>query len=201
MMGQIWARQGTTLLVLLTMVCLSGGLVFGDEGHRHSGMMERHQGSGHGGMKHHGSLSPLGMQRELGLTEDQIKALAPVETGYRKTMIKNGADLRVAMIDLGTLLDQKETDRAAIAKKVDEIGGLQKQFMLYRVDTLLKLKEILTPDQYQQFRDRLKKQMSLGSGGMHGMADMKGHGSMGKHGYGQGHSEGYSHGKDLKKGH
>ena len=190
-----------TCLVLLTMLGLLAGPTIADEGHHHSGMMKPHQGSGHGGMKHHGSISPLGMKQELGLKEDQIKALGPVESGYRKMMIKNGAELRVAMIDLGTLLDQKETDRGSIAKKVDEIGGLQKQLMMYRVDTLLKLKEILTPDQYQQFRDQLKKQMSRGMSGMHGMGGMMGHGSMGKHGYGKGHSEGYGHGKDLKSAH
>ena len=189
-------------------VCLSCGLVIADEGHHHSdkgksshaGMMEMHKGSGQGGMRHHSSLSPLSMKTELGLKDDQVKALEPVESNYRKTIIKNRADLRIAMIDLGTLLDQKETDRSAVAKKVDEIGGLQKELMMYRVDTLLKLKNVLTPAQYQQFRDRLKKQMNRGmGGGMHGMGGMMGHGAMGKHGYGKkGHSEGYRHGKDLK---
>ena len=142
------------------------------------------------------------MKTELGLKEDQVKALEPVESNYRKTIIKNRADLRIAMIDLGSLLDQKETDRSAVSQKVDEIGGFQKQLMMYRVDTLLKLKDILTSAQYQQFRDRLKKQMDRGMGGrMHGMGGMMGHGAMGKHGYGKSSSEGYSHGKDLKNAH
>ena len=195
------------MLGVMGMVC---GLALADEGHHHSdkgkpphtGMMEMHKGSGQGGMRHHSSLSPLSMKTELGLKDDQVKALEPVESNYRKTIIKNRADLRIAMIDLGTLLDQNETDRSAVSKKVNEISGLQEQLMMYRVDTLLKLKNILTPSQYQQFRDRLKKQMDRGMGErMHGMSGMMGHGSMGKHGYGKGNSGGYSHGKDLKNAH
>ncbi len=204
----VWKRV-TKFMVTLGVISMPLGLAIADEGHHHSekdkaphaGMMEKHTGSQHGDMKHHRSLSPLGMKQELGLKDEQVNALEPVESGYRKMMIKNGADLRVAMIDLGSLLDQKETNREAVAKKVDEIGGFQKQLMMYRVDTLLKLKEILTPDQYQQFRDRLKNQMSGGSGSLHGMGSMMGHGAMGKHGYGKGHSEGYRHGKDLKGAH
>ena len=198
------------LVVVFAATCLSGGMAMADEGHHHSGKeeshhsgdMKKHSRSAHGGMSHHSSVSPLGMKKALGLTDEQVKALEPVDSEYRKMMIKNGADLRVAMIDLGTLLDQQEADRAAVSQKVDEIGGLQKHLMMFRVDTLFKLKDILTPDQYQQFRAQLKNQMSRGSAsGSHGMGGMSGHGAMGKHGYGKEHSEGYGHGKDLERGH
>ncbi len=210
MSTQIVGGYVMRLTLALAVTCLSWGVAMADEGHHHSskeeshhsGDMKKHSGSAHGGMQHHTSVSPLGMKKALGLTDEQVKALEPVDSGYRKMMIKNGADLRVAMIDLGTLLDQQETDRAAVSQTVDEIGGLQKQLMMFRVDTLFKLKDILTPNQYQQFRAQLKNQMSRGSGsGSHGMGSMSDHGSMGKHGYGKGHSEGYGHGKDLKHGH
>ena len=192
----------TRFFVMVAVTCMPFSIAVADEGHHHSGDMKNYSGSPHDGMTHHSSVSPLGMKESLGLNNEQVKALGPVESGYRKMMIKNGADLRVSMIDLGTLLDQEETDRSAVSQKVDEIGGLQKQLMMFRVDTLLKLKGILTPEQYKKFRAQLKHQMSRGSaGGVHGKGSMMGHGSMGKHGYGKGHSEGYGHGKDLKKGH
>lgn len=123
-----------------------------------------HGGMGYGegnheAMEHHGGLSPLGMKEELGLSEEQVTRLRPIELDYRKTMIQNGADLRVAMIDMGTLLDAKQTDMAAITSKVDEISLLQKKMMMYRVDVLLKVKEVLTHAQYEQFRSRLRAQM------------------------------------------
>ena len=152
----------------------------------HSGMVGKHPGKGPGMRQSYMSLSPLGMKEELGLNDDQVKALQPIETDYRKSLIKNGANLRVAMIDLGSLLDQQSPERGAISFKVDEISTVQKNLMMYRVDTLLKLKDILTPEQYDQFRSRLKAQMESGMGRrMHGMGGMIGHGMMERHGYGK----------------
>jgi hypothetical protein len=65
-----------------------------------------HPGLGHGDgqdkeMGHHGGLSPLAMKESLGLSDEQVNRLRPLEIEYRKTMIQNGADLGVAMVDLG----------------------------------------------------------------------------------------------------
>jgi len=113
----------------------------------------------HEGMGHHGGLSPLAMKEQLGLSDEQVTRLRPLEMDYRKAMIQNGADLRVAMVDMGTLMDAKQTDMAAITSKVDEISLLQKKMMMYRVGVLLKVKEVLSPVQYEQFRSRLREHM------------------------------------------
>lgn len=141
----------------------------------------------HDGMGHHGGLSPLAMKEQLGLSDEQVNRLRPLEMDYRKTMIQNGADLRVAMVDMGTLMDAKQTDMAAISAKVDEISLLQKKMMMYRVEVLLKVKEVLSPAQYDQFRSRLREQMEgLAHHGGEMPEGMKHHGeSPGKsHGYG-----------------
>jgi Spy/CpxP family protein refolding chaperone len=123
----------------------------------HSGM--GYEDGAYEGMEHYGSLSPLAMKDQLGLSDDQVNQLRPLEMEYRKTLIHNEADLQVAMVDMGVLLDAKQPDRAAIARKVDEIGQLQKDMMLYRVDAFLKLKETLTHEQYEDFRARLRAHM------------------------------------------
>lgn len=144
-------------------------------------------GDGHDeGMAHHGGLSPLAMKEQLGLSEDQVSRLRPIEMDYRKTMIQNGADLRVAMIDLGTLMDAKQTDMKAISGKVDEIGLLQKNMMMYRVEVFLKVKDVLTPAQYEQFRSRLRAQME---GMSHHGGEVKE--GMSPHGAYPGHPHGY----------
>jgi Spy/CpxP family protein refolding chaperone len=183
----VWQVLGLSVLLLGSVSFI--GLALADEegksGHRmphQSGMMGGSGMKGQGMMRHHMSLSPLAMKDELGLKEDQVKAIEPLETDYRKTAIKSGADIRIAMIDLGSLLDQKSPNRSAISAKVDEINGLQKQMMMYRIDTLLKLKEILTPEQYAQFRSQIKSQMERGMGRrMHGMGGMMGHGKKGEY--------------------
>lgn len=84
-----------------------------------------HTGMGYGkgdheGMGRHGGLSTLAMKEQLGLSDEQVNPLRPLELEYRKTMIQNGADLRVAMVDLGMFTDAKKPDMDAIAHKVDE---------------------------------------------------------------------------------
>lgn len=179
-----WHVLGLTVLLAGSLSFI--GLAIADEEHEaaqgmphHSGMMGAPGMKGPGMMSPHMSLSPLGMKEELGLNEEQVKALEPMEADYRKTVIKSRADIRIAMIDLGALLDQKGPDRGAISAKIDEISGLRKQMMMYRVDVLLKMKEILTPDQYGQYRAKVKSQMERGMGRrMHGMGGMMGHGKM-----------------------
>jgi len=151
-----------------------------------------HAGMGYGdgdhdGMGHHGGLSPLAMKEQLGLSDEQVNRLRPIDMDYRKTMIQNGADLRVAMVDMGTLMDAKQPDMAAISAKVDEISLLQKKMMMYRVEVLFKVKEVLSPTQYEQFRSKLREHMEgMAYHGGEMPEGMKHHGEYpGKpHGYG-----------------
>ena len=99
------------------------------------------------------------MKESLGFSDEQVNRLRPLEMEYRKTMIQNAADLGVAMVDLGTLMDAKQLEMEAITRKVDEIGQLQKNMMMSRVEVFLKVKEVLSPAQYEQFRSRLRAQM------------------------------------------
>ena len=83
------------------------------------------KGMGYGGgaqegMRHHGGFSPLALKEQLDLSDAQVNRLRPLEMEYRKSMIKNGADVRVEMVDLGTLMDAKDVDMGAITAKVDE---------------------------------------------------------------------------------
>jgi Spy/CpxP family protein refolding chaperone len=172
-------------LVIVVLLCIPG-LALADEReererdeetYSRSGMMGEHRMKGHQMMRRgHMSFSPIAMKEQLGLSQEQVDALQPLETDYRKFQIKKSAAMRIAMIDLGALLDNKEPAKGELKKTVDEITGVQRDLMMYRVETLLKLKEILTPDQYSQFRAVIKKQMRRGGmmGRMHGMGGMMG---------------------------
>ena len=178
----------------------TGVSVGADPGSGHDPHGKRpHAGMGYGegdheGMEHHGGLSPLGMKEELGLSAEQVTRLRPLELDYRKTMIQKGADLRVAMVDMGTLMDAKQTDMAAITGKVDEISLLQKKMMMYRVDVLLQVKAVLTPAQYEQFRSRLRAQME-------GMAHHGGEMQEGKKHHGEYPGKSHGHEGEMEKNH
>jgi Spy/CpxP family protein refolding chaperone len=169
-----------------------GGAALADGNHGHGTGKSSYEGKMIG---HHRSVSPLAMKEVLGLSEEQIKTLEPLESNYRKTSIKNRADLKITMIDLSALLDQNTPDKSAISHKVDEIGAIQKNMMQYRVDTMLELKKVLTPAQYEKFRVEIKEHMEHGMGGdRHKMEEMMHHGSKGGQGYGHEQMEEH-HGK------
>ena len=178
----------------------TGSLAGADPGSAHDPHGKNpHGGMGYGngdheGMGRHGGLSTLAMKELLGLSEEQVNQLRPLELEYRKTMIQNGADLRVAMMDLGMLTDAKQTDMAAITSKVDEIGQLQRDMMIFRVEVLLKVKGVLSPAQYEQFRSRLKTQME-------GMAHHGGAKHEGKSHHGEYSEKPHGHDGEIEKNH
>lgn len=185
---------------LLALVAGTGTLAGADPGHDHNPHEKQpHAGMGYGhgdheGMGRHGGLSTLAMKEQLGLSDEQVNQLRPLELEYRKTMIQNGADLRVAMVDLGMFTDAKKTDMAAIAAKVDEISLLQKKMMMYRVEVLLKVKEVLSPEQYEQFRSRLRAQME-------GMAHHGGEKQEGEEHHGKDPDKSHGHDGEIEKSH
>lgn len=149
--------------------CRPGGIM---EHETMRAMMERMMG----GREAHRriSISPLELKEELKLSKEQVEAVTPIEFDYRKVTIKKQADIRVAEVELGALLDQKKPDREALKKKIREIGDLQADLMMYRVESLLKLREILTEEQHETFRALLKERMARVRAGspMHGMGGM-----------------------------
>lgn len=175
----------------------TGSLVWANppEGHNpHEGMPHAEMGYGedHAGMQgHHGGMSPIQLKEELGLSDEQVAQLRPLEMDYRKAMIQNDANLRVAMVDLGALLDAKVPDETAIESKVDDIGAVQKKMMMFRVETLLQVKGILNPDQYAQFQGRLRDRMEGLSHHSGGMKEGMGH---------HGQYPGQPHGKEPDSG-
>jgi len=120
------------------------------------------------------SMSPLDFKDTLNLTSEQIEKLKPIETDYRKALIKKEADVRVAEVELAGMLDDRKLDVGAIKKKIRDIGDMKTDMMTYRVDVLLKLREILGEEQYRKYRALLKERMEqLGdSMRMHEMGGM-----------------------------
>ncbi len=159
-------------VIFMTIGGLSG-LGFAEEPEKMSGMMERGMmGKEHKKMRHHPfSFSRLELKETLKLNEEQEGAVRGIMTDYRKFTIKKGADIRIAEVELGELLEQKEPNREGLKKKVEELGGHRTELMMYRIDSLLKLREVLTKEQHEKFKAILKERMGFlgGRGRMHGM--------------------------------
>lgn len=115
---------------------------------------------------HHGKFSPA-LEEELGLDDDQKETLHQMETDYRKMVISHNADLRALEVDLARILENEDPDRSALEEKSQAIGEIKSDLTMARIDSLLQLKEVLTKDQYEQFRSILRERMGDMEGSSH----------------------------------
>lgn len=115
---------------------------------------------------HHGKFSPT-LEEELGLDDQQKETLHQMETDYRKMVISHNADVRALEVDLARILENEDPDRSALEEKSQAIGEIKSDLTMARIDSLLQLKEVLTKDQYEQFRSILRERMGDMEGSSH----------------------------------
>ena len=82
--------------------------------------------------------------------QDQIKAIHR-ETAKKKAQKK--ADIRIARVDLETLMDQEQPDRKKIHNQIKEIATLRAQMKILQVDQHLDIQQILGPEQRGRFKE------------------------------------------------
>jgi Spy/CpxP family protein refolding chaperone len=149
------------------MGCMMGGMGPGGS----MGMM----GSGKGGHVM-GYASPLDLKDELKLTVEQVAKLKPMHAEYRKAIIRKSAEVKAANIDLEELLSAKAIDYAKVEKQVKATEGLKSGLMLSRVEALKKVQGVLTPEQFEKYREKARRPMGHGAGAGAGMGMMGGMG-------------------------
>jgi Spy/CpxP family protein refolding chaperone len=97
---------------------------------------------------------------ELGLTPEQVTRLETIRGEFTREAIRRDADIRIAELDLGTLLEQDPLDLAKAEAKTREVAQLRAELRIARLRAVEQGKAVLTAEQ----RTRLQ---SMLSGGMH----------------------------------
>ena len=94
---------------------------------------------------------------KLALSADQVKNLEQLRNDFQKASIRHDADLRIAEMDLNTLLEAPSADMAKVEAKVKEIERLRADIRLARIRAIQKGKEQLTPDQRKKLQEILSE--------------------------------------------
>ena len=102
-------------------------------------------------------LSDPEIQQKVGITADQVAKIRQEESSFRKTEIRQRADVAVQRIDLRDLLAAQTPDRTAIDAKLQQISAAQLAMEKARVDFRLNMKQALTPDQREKLRQALRE--------------------------------------------
>lgn len=88
------------------------------------------------------------------LSEEQKEKMKEIMTETEKQMLPIRSKLQTKEAELNELLIVEKPDRSAIDRKIDEIAALKTEIRKKCVDTRLKIRELLTPEQRVKFDQR-----------------------------------------------
>jgi Spy/CpxP family protein refolding chaperone len=112
-------------------------------------------------------VSNPAMREKLGITAEQAAKIHMATTELRKAQIRSRADLEVKQLELSELLRADNPDRAAIDKKLDEIGATQLAQRKSEVGYFFRMRDTLTSEQrqnLQQMREEFRHRGPEGRG-------------------------------------
>jgi Spy/CpxP family protein refolding chaperone len=138
----------------------------GQWGHRQGGFDR----SGRRGPREFGLarlLNDPAIRQQLGITAEQATTIRQQESDFRKTEIRNRADLEVKRIDLKDLLSADKPDRAAIDSKLQEISAAQLAVEKSAIDYRLTMRDAISPAQREKLRQLMSDRWRRGGGPAH----------------------------------
>lgn len=152
----------------------------GHAGGMGAGAMGGMMGGGRGGpgdrpTAHEGPLLTMMLHhgQELGLSPEQEKTLRDLRTEFSKESVRRTAEIRLAQIELESLLEQEQWDLAKIEPQVKQIAVLRGELRVARIKTLAAGRALLTPQQLERLKQLGHHMRSMGGPGA------MGHGMMG----------------------
>jgi Spy/CpxP family protein refolding chaperone len=108
-----------------------------------------------------------GLRERLGITPDQAAKIRQQTADFRKSQIRNRADLEVKRLELRELVQADNPDRNAIDRKLQEISAAQLTQSKSAIDFRLDMRSALTPEQRQKLQ-QMREERGRGFGGQHG---------------------------------
>lgn len=153
-------------LAILTAVAVSGMALAQCPGHDEKGLkmekkeirvrMDREGGNcpdrGHMGIGRDQWWENPMMAKELGLTEKQTEQIKALALNHRKAVIKLEADLKIAELEMRSLMDGDPSD-ADVRKRAKAVSQLREKLHEMRIEHMLAVRKVLTPEQQKKLRE------------------------------------------------
>ena len=118
---------------------------------------QRRQGPGQPGEMGPQNGGPMKTRRdlkaELGLTEVQQADIRKALESAQRDRLRKSTDLKIANLDLRSLLRAEKVDEKAVAARLAEAQAAQGALLKLRIDTALAMKRVLTPEQQKKFAE------------------------------------------------
>ena len=101
---------------------------------------------------------------ELGLTPEQQNQIDAQRKKQRKETEALRIKLQARRAVLQEELNKPSVNRAAVSDLVKKVNTIRGDMFSQRIEGILAMKEILTPDQYDELKERMKKMRARGKG-------------------------------------
>ena len=94
---------------------------------------------------------------EIGLTEDQLSKIEKMQNLFQEAGIRKKADIKVLELKLHSYLKAEQINRKKMEKMIRDIAKMKTDLQVDRLNYLLDLKSLLTPEQIAKIEE-LKKE-------------------------------------------
>lgn len=112
-------------------------------------------------------LNDPAIRQQVGITAEQAATIRQQESDFRKTEIRDRADLQVKRIDLEDLLAADKPNRAAIDGKLQEIGAARVALEKSAIDYRLTMRDAISAAQREKLRQLMSNRWPRGGGAAH----------------------------------
>lgn len=102
-----------------------------------------------------GSCQHKSWAKTLGLTDDQMTQLVSIKSEYKVNTAKQKAELKADRKKLMLLMTEEKLDKQAIFSLKEKIDSLKASISDARVNKMISVMSVLTPQQRAQVRHRL----------------------------------------------
>lgn len=99
----------------------------------------------------------LKMAGEIGLKEEQEGKIRDMELRYQEIEVKQQAEIRIQSMKLRNLLSESKVDRKAVDRAIRAISTMRTDIQLARINHLLDVRALLTPEQIKKIEEGKKK--------------------------------------------
>jgi Spy/CpxP family protein refolding chaperone len=142
--------------------------------------------------------SPKTLQA-LNLSPVQQQKVEDLQYVHQKDMIKFRQEVSSKRLDLQREMQKDSPDRATVDRLADEMGAIRARMGRARLDHLLDVRKVLTPDQWSKLREVMQSRRAQRMGGRGGRLDHDGRGGMSP-GAGSGRGPGFGQGRGIGQG-
>jgi Spy/CpxP family protein refolding chaperone len=91
-------------------------------------------------------------RQELGLSSEQVQDLENLRDGYQREAIRYQADIRIAEVELQSLLKADAVDLERVKVKLQEIEHLTTELRLARIRAIGQGKALLSSEQHEKLQ-------------------------------------------------